>query len=62
MSEKDKTGHGKKDAEDAGKHVAHGVEDIVDVVGHGVGGAVKGLADGVESASAETKVRDADEG
>lgn len=55
MSEKTK-----KDFEDAGKHAVHGVEDVADVVGHGIGGAVKGLADGVESASAETKVREAD--
>jgi len=47
----------KKDLEDAGKHTAHGIEDVVDVVGHGIGGAVKGLADGVESASAESQVR-----
>lgn len=50
----------KKDLEDATKHTAHGVEDVVDVVGHGIGGAVKGLADGVESASAETEVRKGD--
>ena len=58
MSEQHKKGD--KDVEDAGKHVAHGVEDVADVIGHGLGGAVKGLADGVESASAETQVRDAD--
>lgn len=56
MSEKTK-----KDLEDAGKHTLHGVEDIADVVGHAVGGTVKGVADGVEDASAETKVREADE-
>lgn len=51
----------KKDLDDAGKHALHGVEDIADVVGHAAGGTVKGLADGVEDASAETKVREADE-
>lgn len=50
----------KKDLGDAVKHVGHGIEDIADVAAHGVGGAVKGLADGVESASAETKVREDD--
>lgn len=43
-----------------GKHALHGVEDVADVLAHGVGGAVKGVADGVESASAETKTRDSD--
>ena len=47
----------KKDLEDAGAHTVHGVEDVADVVGHGIGGAVKGIADGVESASADTQVR-----
>lgn len=47
----------KKDLEDAGAHTAHGIEDVADVIGHGIGGAVKGLADGVESASADTQVR-----
>lgn len=56
MSEKDK-----KDLEDAGKHTLHGVEDVADVIGHAAGGTVKGLADGVEDASAKTKVREADE-
>lgn len=51
----------KKDLEDAGAHTAHGIEDVVDVIGHGVGGAVKGVADGVETASAETQVRKDDE-
>lgn len=50
----------KKDLEDAGAHAAHGIEDVADVVGHGIGGAVKGLADGVESASADTEVREDD--
>lgn len=51
----------KKDLKDAGEHTVHGVEDVADVVGHGIGGTVKGLADGVEAASAETEVRKADE-
>ncbi len=51
----------KNDLEDLGDHTLHGVEDVADVVGHGIGGAVKGLADGVEAASAETKVREADQ-
>ena len=50
----------KKDLEDAGKHTAHGIEDVADVVGHGVGGAVKGLADGVEAASADSQARKED--
>jgi len=47
----------KKKLKDAGKHVLHGVEDIGDVVGHGAVGAVKGVSDGVESASAATQAR-----
>ena len=50
----------KKDLKDAGEHTAHGIEDVADVVAHGLGGAVGGLADGVESAKAETKVRESD--
>jgi hypothetical protein len=50
----------KKTLHDGGMHVLHGLEDAVDVVGHGVAGAVKGVADGVESASAATQTRDAD--
>lgn len=44
-----------------GKHALHGAEDVADVLAHGVGGAVKGVADGVESASANTKTRNADD-
>jgi hypothetical protein len=51
----------KNDLEELGDHTLHGVEDVADVNGHGVGGTVKGLADGVEAASADTKVREADE-
>lgn len=50
----------KKDLQDGGEHLLHGIEDAADVVGHGLTGAVKGVADGVESASAETEARDAD--
>jgi hypothetical protein len=48
------------DIEEAGEHALHGLEDIVDVVGHGVGGAAKGIADGVEDASAQSQVRKED--
>lgn len=51
----------KNHLEDLGEHTLHGAEDVADVIGHGVGGTVKGLADGVEAASAETKVREADD-
>jgi hypothetical protein len=51
----------KNDLKDLGDHTMHGVEDVADVVGHGIGGTVKGLADGVEAASAETQVRETDE-
>lgn len=49
------------DLEDVGDHALHGLEDMADVVGHGIGGAVKGVADGVEDASAQTEVRDQDD-
>jgi hypothetical protein len=42
---------------DLGAHALHGVEDAADVIGHGLGGAVKGVADGVESVSATTQTR-----
>jgi hypothetical protein len=45
------------EAKDAGTHLLHGVEDIGDVLGHGVAGTVKGVADGVESISAENAKR-----
>jgi hypothetical protein len=41
-----------------GTHALHGIEDAANVVAHGVGGAVKGVADGVESVSATTKERE----
>ena len=50
----------KETLEHGGKHVLHGLEDAADVIGHGAAGAVKGIADGVEAASASTKTRDAD--
>jgi hypothetical protein len=48
----------KHDLKDVGEHALHAVEDAADVVAHGAAGAVKGVADGVESASAQTKVRE----
>lgn len=51
----------KKDLKGIGEHALHAAEDAADVIGHGAAGAVKGIADGVESASAETKVRERDE-
>lgn len=50
----------KDEAKKSGMHVLHGLEDVADVIGHGATGAVKGVADGVESASAATKTREAD--
>jgi hypothetical protein len=50
----------KKDLKAGGEHLLHGLEDVAEVVGHGVAGTVKGVADGVESASAQTKTRKAD--
>lgn len=51
----------KKDLKGFGEHALHAAEDAADVIGHGAAGAVKGVADGVESASAETKVRESGE-
>jgi len=50
-------GKGKKEVKDGAKHVWHGVEDAADVIGHGAVGAVVGVADGVQTASDATKVR-----
>jgi hypothetical protein len=50
----------KNEAKKSGMHVLHGLEDVVDVAAHGAAGAVKGVADGVESASAQTKTRKSD--
>jgi hypothetical protein len=47
----------KEHLKDLGDHTLHGVEDAADVIGHGLGGAVKGVADGVESVSATTQER-----
>lgn len=47
----------KKELQGLGEHAAHGAEDALDVVAHGAAGAVKGIADGVESASAQTQER-----
>lgn len=52
----------KKNLQDGGKHILHGVEDVAEVIGHGAAGAVKGVADGVESDSAETKTRESESG
>ncbi len=43
-----------------GEHALHGAEDVVNVAGHGIGGAVKGVADGVESVSSDSEVRKED--
>jgi hypothetical protein len=40
-----------------GEHALHGAEDVVDVAGHGIGGAVKGVADGVENVSSSSEDR-----
>ena len=50
----------KDEAKESGLHVLHGLEDVIDVAAHGAAGAVKGVADGVESASAATKTRNSD--
>jgi hypothetical protein len=50
----------KNEAKKSGMHVLHGLEDAAEVIGHGAAGAVKGVADGVESASAQTKTRKGD--
>jgi hypothetical protein len=60
LTEESMNEENKDDAKVIGEHLLHGVEDAVDVAGHGVTGAVKGLADGVESASAASKTRNAD--
>jgi len=48
----------KKDLDSLGDHALHGLEDSAEVLGHGVAGAVKGIADGIESASAQTTARE----
>jgi Ca2+-dependent lipid-binding protein len=47
----------KAQLESLSKHALHGVEDAANVVGHGLGGAVKGVADGVESVSTTSQTR-----
>jgi len=47
----------KDEAKKSGMHVLHGLEDAANVIAHGAAGAVKGVADGVESASAQTQNR-----
>jgi hypothetical protein len=47
----------KDEAKKAGTHLLHGVEDVGEVLGHGVAGTVKGVADGVEGVSAKDEVR-----
>lgn len=54
--------HNKDELKELGTHALHGAEDAADVLAHGVAGAVKGVADGVESASASTKAREEDSG
>jgi hypothetical protein len=61
VNEKQPHADGDQGWKDAGEHMLHGVEDVADVLGHGVGGAVKGIADGVESASAQTDARKEDD-
>lgn len=51
----------KKDkAKDVGTHLLHGVEDVGEVLGHGIAGTVKGAADGVESVAATDDERKAE--
>lgn len=49
--------HSKEQLKELGKHTLHGLEDAADIVGHGATGAIKGVADGVESASAQSDAR-----
>lgn len=58
MSNESKKDKSKKDLDSLGHHALHGLEDSVEILGHGVAGAVKGIADGVEAASAQTKARE----
>ena len=51
----------KKELKDGGEHLLHGLEDAATVIGHTAAGVVKGVADGVESASNATQERKADE-
>jgi hypothetical protein len=47
----------KDEGKKVGTHLLHGVEDVGEVLGHGVAGTVKGVADGVEGVSAKDEVR-----
>lgn len=58
MNNESKKDENKKDLDSLGHHALHGLEDSAEILGHGVAGAVKGIADGVEAASAQTKARD----
>lgn len=51
-----------KDVEDVGKGLADTVADTVNVVGHGVAGTAKGIADGVESVSAHDQLKKEEHG
>ena len=45
----------KEELKSLGKHALHGAEDTLDVVGHGLAGAVHGVADGVKSVPERSK-------
>ncbi len=47
----------KENLKKGSEHLLHGLEDAGEVIGHGAMGAVQGAADGVEHASAATKLR-----
>lgn len=57
MNEQSKNEHSQEELEALSKHTLHGLEDAAEIVGHGAAGAIKGIADGVESASAQSEVR-----
>lgn len=45
----------KEELKSMGKHVLHGAEETLDVVGHGLAGPAKGVADGVKSVPDRSK-------
>lgn len=47
----------KKTWNDIGEHALHGAMDAAEVVADGIGGTVKGVADGVEGVSAGNEAR-----
>jgi hypothetical protein len=49
--------HTEENLKKGSQHLLHGLEDAGDVIGHGALGAVEGAADGVEHASAASKLR-----